>query len=68
MIWRLNADANPEIVAPSGATFNTKETKVYVPVVTLSEENDIKLSEQLKTGFKTTIKYNKYRSQMTVRS
>ena len=45
----VNADANPEIVAPSGATFNTKETKLYVPVVTLSKENDIKLLEQLKT-------------------
>ena len=39
---------------------------MYVPVVTLSKENDIKLLEQLKTGFKRTIKWNKYRSQMTV--
>ena len=37
-----------------------------VPVVTLSEENDIKLLEQLKSGFKKTIKRNKYRSQMTI--
>ena len=39
---------------------------MYVPVVTLSKENDIKLLEQLKTGFKRTIKWNKYRSQMTI--
>ena len=39
---------------------------MYVPVVTLSKENDTKLLEQLKTGFKRTIKWNKYRSQMTV--
>ena len=39
---------------------------MYVPVVTLSKENDIKLLEQLKTGFKRTIKWNKYRSQITV--
>ena len=39
---------------------------MYVPVVTLSKENDIKLLEQLKTGFKSTIKWNKYRSQMTI--
>ena len=32
----------------------------------LSKENDIKLLEQLKTGFKRTIKWNKYRSQMTI--
>ena len=39
---------------------------MYVPVVTLSEENDIKLLEQIKSGFKKTIKWNKYGSQMTV--
>ena len=39
---------------------------MYVPVVTLSKENDTKLLEQLKSGFKITIKRNKYRSQMTV--
>ena len=33
---------------------------------TLSKENDIKLLEQLKLGFKRTIKWNKYRSQMTI--
>ena len=38
---------------------------MYVPVVTLSKENDIKLLEQLKSGFKRTIKWNKYRSEMT---
>ena len=32
----------------------------------MSKENDTKLLEQLKTGFKRTIKWNKYRSQMTV--
>ena len=36
-----------------------------VPVVTLSAENDNKLLDQLKTGFKRTIKWNKYRSEMS---
>ena len=48
----VNADADPAIVAP----FKIKETKLYVPVVTLSKENDIKLLEQLKTELKRTIK------------
>ena len=47
---------NPAIVAPSGATFKIKDTTLYVPVVTLSKENDTKLLEQLKSGFKKTIK------------
>ena len=62
----VNSAANLAIVAPSGATFKITDTKLYVPVVTLSKENDTKLLEQLKTGFKRTIKWNKYRSQMTV--
>ena len=33
----------------------------------MSKESDIKLSEQLKSGFKRTIKWNKYRSQMTIK-
>ena len=57
---------NPPIVAPLGATFEIKDTKLYVPVVTLSKENDTKLLEQLKSGFKRTIKWNKCRSQMTI--
>ena len=51
--------------APTGATFTIKDTKLHVPVVTLSAENDNKLSEQLKTGFKRTIKWNKYRSEIS---
>ena len=62
----VDAAANLAIVAPSGGKFEIKDTKLYVPVVTLSKENDIKLLEQLKSGFKRTIKWNKYRSQMTI--
>ena len=36
---------------------------MYIPVVTLSTENYNKLLEQLKCGFKRTIKWNKYRSE-----
>ena len=38
---------------------------MYVPVVTLSTENDNEFLEQLKSGFKKTVKWNKYRSEMT---
>ena len=64
-----NYDADPnvyEIDNPENATFKITEVKLFVPVVTLSKENDIKLLEQLKTGFKRTIKWNKYRSQMSI--
>ena len=59
---------NPATVAPSGLEFQITDTKLYVPVVTLSKENHTKCLEQLKLGFKKTIKWNKYRSQVTVQS
>ena len=61
----VDADVDPATVAPSGATFKITDTKLYVPIFTLSKENDTKLLEQLKSGFKRTIKWNKYRSQIT---
>ena len=41
---------------------------MFVPVVTFSTQDDNKLLEQLKTGFKRTIKWNKYRSEMSNQS
>ena len=45
--------------------FKITDCKLYVPVVTLSAKDDNKLLEQLKTGFKRTIKGNKYRLEMS---
>ena len=48
----------------SSATGETKfkitETKLYVPVVTLSTQDNAKLLQQLESGFKGTISWNKY--------
>ena len=49
-------------------TFKITDPKLYVPFVTLSTENEEKLLEQLRTEFKRTIKWNKYRSKMTNQS
>ena len=40
------------------------ETKLYVPVVTLSTKDNEKLLQQLKSGFKKTISWNKYESSI----
>ena len=58
---------NPAVFdnSPIGATFKIKNTKLYVPVVILSTEDDNKLLEQLKLRFKRTIRWNKYRSEMS---
>ena len=63
-----NLDANPAVGAvnnPANATFKITDTKLYVPVVTLSTGDDNKFLEQLKIRFERTIKWNKYRSEMT---
>ena len=41
-------------------TFTITETNLYVPVVTLSTQDNAKLLPQLKSGFKGTISWNKY--------
>ena len=38
---------------------------MYFPVVTLSAGNEYKLLEQLKTGFKITVPWHKYRSEIS---
>ena len=50
-------------VADQGATFTITETKRYVPVVTLSTQDNAKILTQLKSSFKRTINWNKYLSK-----
>ena len=47
-------------VANQVPTFTITETNLYVPVVTLSTNDNSKLLPQLKNGFKRTITWNKY--------
>ena len=48
------------ILSATGETkFKITEAKLYLPVVTLSTQDNAKLLQQLKFGFKRTIKWNK---------
>ena len=49
-----NAAANQE------TKFAITDTKLYVPVVILSNQDNVKLLQQLKSDFKRTINWNKY--------
>ena len=42
--------------APTGAAFTINDCKLYVPVVTLSKDDEINLLTNLKSGFKREIK------------
>ena len=50
------------VVADSNGAgrFAITNTKLYVPVVTLSTQKNTKLLQQLKSGFKRVINWNKY--------
>ena len=64
----IQVDAGPPVVrdnSPTGATLAINDCKLYIPVVTLSKEDEIKLLTNLKSGFKREIIWNIYRSQMT---
>ena len=49
--------------ANQGATYAITDTRLYVPVVTLSTQENAKLPQQLKSGFKRVINWNKYLSK-----
>ena len=50
-------------VPNQAATFATTDTKLYVPVVILSTQENTKFFQQLKSGFKRVINWNKYLSK-----
>ena len=47
--------------APTGAKLTINDCKLYIPVVTLSKNDGIKLLTNLKSGFTRQIIWNKYR-------
>ena len=51
----------------SVGTFTIAETKLYVPVVILSIQDNEKLLQQFKSGSKKTINLNKYQSKVTIK-
>ena len=50
-------------IANQGAKFTITNTRLYVPIITLSTQENAKLLQQLKSGFKKVINWNKYLSK-----
>ena len=61
--WSANCVIVSANIANQNATFTITETKLYIPVVTLSTQDNVKLLIQLKSGFQKTINWNKYLSK-----
>ena len=49
----------------NSATFQINNAKLYIPVVNLTINDNIKFLENIKQGFKRTISWNRYRSEIT---
>ena len=70
----INCEVNPNLswsvtcvivstnVEGQGVTFLIIGTKLYVPVVTSSTQDNSRLIQHLKSGFKRIINWNKYQS------
>ena len=49
-------------------TFKIRNTKLYVPIVTLSTEDNINLTKQLNKGFKRPVYWNEYKTKIESRN
>ena len=68
LTWSANCVIVPTAVANQGATFAVTDTKLYVHVVTLPSQDNVKLLRQLKSGFKRTVNWNKYQPKATIQA
>ena len=63
LTWSSTCVIASIILANQAGTFEITDTKLYVPVVTLSTQENTKFFHQLKSGFKRVINWNKYLSK-----
>ena len=63
LTWSENCVIVSTNVVKQNATFAITDTRLYVPVVTLSTQDNAKLLQLLKSGFKRVINWNKYLSK-----
>ena len=67
--WSANCFTVPNAIDSQVGTFSITDAKFYVAVVTLSTQNNIKLLDQLKSGFKMLeFNWNKYQSKTTIQT
>ena len=60
LTWPTKCILSSNTAANQPTTFAITDTKLYVPVVTLSTGDNVKLWQQLKSDFKRTVNKNKY--------
>ena len=63
LIWSQNCVIVSTNVVNQKTTFAKTDTKLYVLVITLSQQDNAELLQQLNSGFKRVINWNKYLSK-----
>ena len=63
LTWSSTCVLVATVIANQNATFAIVGTKLYVPAVNLSTQENTKFLQQLKSGFKRIINWNKYLSK-----
>ena len=66
--WNKSADYPVHAIQATGATLQIHNAKLYLPVVTLSINDNIKFLENIKQVFERTNYWKKYRSEITTQT
>ena len=67
MNWTKNCVLSSANNNPA-TSFKITETKLYVPIVTLSTKDNVNLTKQLNEGFKRSVYWNEYKSKIETKT
>ena len=67
LTWSARCFIIDASIAGQEPTFTITDTKLHVPVLTLSTKDDAKLLQQLKSSFERTTNWNKYHPKVTLK-
>ena len=68
LTWSITCFIIDNPIAGQERIFTITDTNLYVPIITLSIQDNAKLLQQLKSSFKRTINWNKYELKLTVQA
>ena len=63
LTWSKSCFLVADTAANQELTFTITDTKIFVPVVTLSTQDNVKLLKQFESGFRRAFNWNKYQSK-----
>ena len=66
LTWSNTCFITDNLIIGQEQTFIITDTKLSVPVITLSTQDNAKLPEESKSGFERTINWNRYEPKVTV--